>query len=101
MEKGFREIKTFAFLTISFFILVFTAYLHYTELSQVAFLSSDFSFEKSDEGNRPSDDANELRIIASAALFTMLFQEIPLLDRSCHFFSLSPSFPEETFVLRC
>jgi hypothetical protein len=101
MKKRFKRIQIFLVIAISVFILAPPVYLHYSNLLDAKFLSSDLGFENSDRENRPPDNENDLKVFGPAAFSILSILGTHLFEQSSHFFPQPFSLRHKTFGLRC
>jgi hypothetical protein len=101
MKKRFKRIQFVLMITISLFILTHTAYLCCTELTQTKLVSSDLSFENSDQEEELPYGEKELKVYGSSAFLIIYLLGSNLFEQSFFLFPRSLSLPQKTFVLRC
>ncbi len=100
MKKTFEGIQIFLIVVVSLFILALPAYLHYTQISQIKFVSSDLSFENPDQEEGLADGEKELKVYGSSALLIVFLLGVNLLEHSPYLFQVL-SLQQRIIVLRC
>jgi len=100
MKKTFEGTRIFLFIAVSFFILVLPAYLHYTQLPQIKFVSSDLGFENPDREGGLADNEKELKVYGSSAFLIVFHPSTHLFEHSPHLFQ-ALSLQQRIIILRC
>jgi len=101
MKKRFKEIEGFLVITISAFIFVFPAYLRCTNLAGDRILSTDLSFENSDQIDGSPGQQYQLKASASVIFPNKSLQDTNLFEQLSHLFFRTLSNRHEIFVLLC
>jgi hypothetical protein len=101
MKKRFKGIQIFLVIAISLFILAFPAYLRSPQLSQTKFVSSDLSFENTDQEEGLPDNEKELRIYVPNASVIIFLSRTNFFGLSFHSFPQVLSPHQRIVVLRC
>ncbi|HUL21158.1 MAG TPA: hypothetical protein VLZ10_06865 [Thermodesulfobacteriota bacterium] len=101
MKETHHWIQVFLVIAISSFILAFSTYLHWTQLSQAKFVSSDLIYESQDQEERLSDSEKELKVCGSSAPLMTSHPGAHPFEQSSSLFSETLLLPQKTFILRC
>ncbi len=100
MKKTFEGIRIFLVVAVSLFILTLPAYLDYTQMSQIKFVSSDLSFENPNQEEGLADSERELKVYGSSAFLMMFLLSTNLFEHSSYSFQ-ALSLQQRIVVLRC
>jgi len=99
MKNNLKKTKVFLTLLISFFVLVFPAYLLYNGVIEIDFLSDKPTFENLDQDYLLANQQNKSSVFGQSTSFfileTYLFRQLPRLS-----FGIS-SLDQKLSVLRC
>ena len=87
-------------ISISAFLLVFPAYLRCTDLAGDRILSTDLSFENSDQTDGSAGQENQLKA-STSVIFPKSLHETNLFEQFSRLFSRTLSNRREIFVLLC
>ncbi|MGZ3538132.1 MAG: hypothetical protein ACXVAB_08885 [Thermodesulfobacteriota bacterium] len=101
MKKIFGGMQIFLIIAVSFFILGLPAYLDYTQMSQIKFVTSDLSFENPGQEEGLADSEKESKVDRSKAFLIMLLLCSTNLFEDSTYFSQALSLQERIIVLRC
>ena len=96
-----RSIQSLLVVAISFFILVFPAYLRYTNLSEMNLFPTDLNFENPDQDDQLQDQQHGSDLLSLNVFYALSLPEANLFKQLCHLFSPVPSLEQETSILRC
>jgi hypothetical protein len=96
-----RLIQTLLVIVISSFILVFPAYLHYSNLAGAKLLSTDLSFENPDQEDVFSDQQSQSKTFVSIVFEIKFLPGTNLHGQMSRFCFLSSFLDQETLILRC
>ena len=96
-----RSIQSLLVIAISFFILVFPAYLRYTNLSEMNFFPTDLNFENPDQEDQLQDQQHGSDLFSLNVFYALSLPEANPFKQLCHFFSPVPSLDQKTSILRC
>jgi hypothetical protein len=95
-----KKINFILMLTISFFILLFSTYLQYDDLSGTVLLSGAMSFEEPDDEDSSICQAESKVFVAT--VFSMVFVVGTYLIGQSRFFSSQiTSYSQDKSILRC
>ena len=100
MKRTFDGIQVFLIVAVSLFILTLPAYLRYTQLSQMKFVSSDLGFENPDQVEGLADSEKELDAYGLSAFLFVFHLATHLFEHSPFFFQ-TLSLQQGAVVLRC
>ncbi len=100
IKKRMSLTSIFPAILICFLMPLFSAYLDYVDLSDVDFPSRDRSFENPDQVDLFVAQ-NETRLFVSGFFPVLLRPGIDLLEQFFHSTFQTPSFGQETTILRC
>ena len=100
MKKTIYGIHIFQVIAVSLLILALPAYLHYTQLSQIKFVSSDLCFENPDQEGGLADNEKELKVHGSSAFLIISLLSTNLFEHS-FLFSQVLSSRHKIVILRC
>jgi len=101
MMRRLRLIPFSFIFLISIFIALFSAYLDYSVLADVDFPSHDRSFENPDRVDLLVAQRNEPKLFTSGFFSVALRPGINLLEHFSKSTFQTPSFDQETTILRC
>ena len=101
MKKTDHWIQIFLVIAISSFILAFSTYLRWTQLSQAKFVSSDLIYESRDQEERLSDSQKEPKVCGSSAPLITFHSNTHPFEQSFPLFSETLPLRQKAFVLRC
>jgi hypothetical protein len=100
MKKIFGGVQIFLVIAVSLFILALPAYLDYTQMSQIKFVSSDLSFENPSQEEGLADGEKELKVWGANAFLIVFLSGADLFEHSTCFFQ-ALSLQRRIIVLRC
>ena len=100
MKKTFEGTQIFLFIAVSFFILALPAYLHYNQLPQIKFVSSDLSFENPNQEEGLANSERELKVYGSSAFLIVFHPATHLFEHAPHLFQ-ALSLQQRIIILRC
>jgi hypothetical protein len=100
MKKTFEGIQIFLVIAVSLFILALPAYLHYTQMSQIKFVSSDLSFENPGQEEGLADSERELKVHGLRSFLVVFHLATYLFEHSPYFFQALP-LQQRIIALRC
>ena len=101
MKERFKGIEIFLVISISAFLLVFPAYLRCTDLAGDRILSTDLSFENSDQIDGSAGQQYQLKASTSVIFPNKSLHETNLFEQFSRLFSRTLSNRREIFVLLC
>jgi hypothetical protein len=101
MKETYKRLQIFMVIVMTPFILTFSTYLRWTQLSQTKFVSSDLTFENQDQEERLSDSENELKVYGSSAFLILFHLVAGSFDQSSHLLSKRLPLRQKTLILRC
>lgn len=101
MKRRLRLIQFPLVILISIFIPLLSTYLDYSDLADVDFPSHDRSFENPDQVDLLVAQQNEPKLFTSGFFSIALHPGIDLLEQFSHIPFQTPSFNQETAILRC
>jgi hypothetical protein len=101
MKKRFKGIEIFLVITISFFVLAFSAYLRCAQLSQTKFGPSDLSFANPNQEEGLPATEKEGKGYGLSTMLMMSLWGRHLFGPSSHSFPRFLSLRQKSYVLRC
>jgi len=101
MKETHHWIQIFLVIAISSFILAFSTYLRWTQLSQAKFIASDLIYESRDQEERLSDSEKELKVCGSSVPLITFHSSTHPFEQASSLFSETLLLHQKTFILRC
>ncbi len=101
MKRRLRLTHIFLAILICLLMPLFSAYLDYFDLAEVDFPSPNRSFENPDQVDLFVARQNEPKLFTSGFCSIALRPGIDLLEQFSHITFQTPSFDQETIILRC
>ena len=96
-----RSIQNSLIIAISFFILIFPAYLLFSRFSQMGLISADLNFENPDKDYQFNDQKCESDSFLLGAFPIKSLSGVSFFEQSYNLFSPVPSLDQKACILRC
>ena len=101
LKTSLKHVRILLPIVVSLLVLALPVYLRCTHLSQTKFVSSDLSFENSDQEEGLPGNEKELKVYGPSTFLTVFLFGTNLFYLSFHLFPQVLSLRERIAVLRC